>query len=90
MIGFPGEVLACLDMFSAGMIAETWKRWVWSGGVERQMAVGFGDAEVFIHKYSSSMKTLVQKGLRPVRTFLSTVHPSSTRTCCPAVCLYGI
>lgn len=26
--GFPGEVLACLDLFGAGVIAETRKRWV--------------------------------------------------------------
>lgn len=33
---FPSEVLACLDLFRAGMTAKNWKGQVWSGlgGVE--------------------------------------------------------
>jgi hypothetical protein len=29
---FPSEVLACLDLFRAGVTAENWERQVWSGG----------------------------------------------------------
>lgn len=50
--------------------------------LERQKAVGFGDAEVFVLKYNSRMKTVLEKGLHPARTLLKPGNPLSARICC--------